>query len=467
LFTKRVFNMQQKTLLDYWIVLYKKKKAIAIITVISVITVIILSEIITPVYESKAVFYIPVSSQALSYLSTTAIDDLSRDTKMPTSDKDAFAPYIGMLKSRKIAERVHHQFPQKKIEKLLHADIDFELSNEFMINVYSRDTDPVLAADVANSYVDNLNILLEEASSENLIKDIPLIEKQMTETEKKLINAEDALKSLEENSNIASIDEEIKNLTVQRISFQDKLESTDALIKENEERIISFSDQLKKEQALYSEQDFSLFETNPLIEHLQKSLSDLSAQIASTTVDLKESHPDVVMLKRQYAETEEKLKKEIQHFISSQIKSENTFYEELRQNLVNLLVEKNGLQALKKGYSEATNRVNERLKNLPSIKTEWNRLNEETERHKRTYEQLERNLEEAKMQHSRQMQFVVVVDSAKPQEDPSFPILWLNILVALICGPIAGVLYAFFSNYIEETRKVRTRKIIKELLSKK
>ena len=458
--------MQQKTLLDYWLVLYKKKRAIAIITLISVITVIILSLTIAPVYESKAVFYVPVSSQSVSYLSTTSIDNLSRDAKMPAHDKDAFAPYIGMLKSKHIAELVHQKFPQKNLKKLLRSDVDFKLTNEFMINVYSRDTDPVLAADVANSYVEYLNMLLQEGSLENLSNDIPLIENQITETKMKLTGTEDAIKKLEENSNIASIDEEVKNLTSQRTSFQDKLESTDALIKENEEKIISVTDQLKKEKALYSEQDFSLFETNPLIEHLQNSLADLSAEIASTTVDLKESHPDVLMLKRQYAETEEKLKKEIQHFISSQIKPEKTFYEELRQNLVNLLVEKNGLHALKKGYAEAIKKVNGRLKNLPGIKTEWNRLNQESDQHQRTYEQLKLSLEEAKMQHARQMQFLVVVDRARPQEDPSFPILWLNILVALICGPLAGILYAFFSNYIEETRKVRTEKIIKELLSK-
>ena len=139
--------------------------------------------------------------------------------------------------------------------------------------------------------------------------------------------------------------------------------------------------------------------------------------------------------------------------------------EQLRQDLVNLLIEKNRLDALRKGYSEVIKRVSKRLKELPGIKTGWNHLNEDVERHKKTYEQLKINLEEAEMQRTRQMQFVIVVDSAKSPDNPSFPKLWLNVIVALMCGTIVGVFYSFFINYIEEAGKMRTTKIIKEILS--
>ena len=69
------------------------------------------------------------------------------------------------------------------------------------------------------------------------------------------------------------------------------------------------------------------------------------------------------------------------------------------------------------------------------------------------------------MQQARKIQYVVVVDYAKPPEKPSFPIMWINVVVALLFGLVAGVFYAFFIDYIEETSKIRTRKIIEELLS--
>src|SRR4030042_4146670 len=99
--------MPEKTLLDYWIVLYKRKIAIVLITVISIITTVVLSSlVIKPVYEAKAVFYVPASSLSLSYMSSNATKEIARDKLMPPSTKSAAAPYIGLLKSTKIAELV-------------------------------------------------------------------------------------------------------------------------------------------------------------------------------------------------------------------------------------------------------------------------------------------------------------------------------------------------------------------------
>jgi polysaccharide biosynthesis transport protein len=456
-------NMKEKSLLDYWIVLYKKKKEIFFIVFISVVIAIILSKVVPPIYEARSVFYIPSSSPALSYLSETSTDNLARNAKIPATKEEIFAPYIGILKSKKIAELVHKELPQKDLQKLLRNDIEFELTNEFMLVVYSRDNDPTLAADVANVYVKSLNYMLQEASLNSLGLDASVMERHVADITNRLFEAENALKNFEEKKNIASIDEEIKNLTSQRILFQSQLESTEVQIKDNEEKINSVSEQFKKEKTLYSGRDFAV--TSPLIEYLQKKLSDLSVKIVATEVELKETHPDLLMLKREYAETEDKLKKEIQYFVSSQIKPENTFHEQLRQNLVNLLIDKNRLYASKNGYSEAIKRISEGLRNLPAIRTEWTRLNEGVLRYRKTYAQLKLNLEEAGMQESRQMQLVVVVDKAEPPKNPSFPILWLNVIVTLISGLIVGVFYAFFIDYIEETRKIRTKKIIKEILS--
>ncbi len=358
--------MKEGTLLDYWIILYTRKKLIIFITIISIITSVVLSLLFKPVYEAKAVFYVPSSSPALSYLSATTTDKMARGILVPTPKEEPYGPYIGLLKSKKIAEYVHQEFPRKKVEKLLLSDTDFELSNEFMLKIYSRDKDPVLAADVANAYMKYLNLLLQEASLENLQQDRPLIERQMSETQKQLVEAEGALKRHEEKYNIASIDEEIKQLTSQRTSFQSQIETTDVQIKEDSEKIRSLSEQLKQEGVLIARENFTL--TNPLIEYLQKKLSDLSAQISASSVELKESHPDVRMLKNQYKETMDRLKQETQNLVSSQIKPGTTFYEQLRQNLVNLVIDRDKLQVTMKGYAEAIKRINERLHSLPSIK---------------------------------------------------------------------------------------------------
>lgn len=455
--------MPEKTLLDYWIVLYKRKIAIVIIIAISIITTVVISLLVKPVYEAKAVFYVPESSQTLSYMSTDAADTLARDKLIPSSKKEAAAPYVGLMKSTKIAEYIHQEYPRKKVEKLLRYDIDFELSNEYMLKIYSRDEDPVLAANVANAYMKYLNLFLQEASLKNSEQNRDLLNKQSADAEKNLQEAKNELKNIEQKNNIASIDEEIKNLTNQRISFQTQLENTKILIAENGKKMGSTIEQLKKEGSIIAENEFLL--TNSLIEYLQKKLSDLATQIVAASVELEKKHPDMKALRKQYKETSNRLKREVQSLVSSQIKPGSTFYEQLRQNLINLIVDQDKLQASMKGYMDTIGRINDRLHGLPPIKAEWNKLNDNIERFKKIYEKLDIDLQETEMQEARDIKYVLVVDYAKPPENPSFPIIQLNAVVALLFGLTAGIFYAFFVDYIEETSRIRKIKIIKELLS--
>ena len=455
--------MPEKTLLDYWIVLYKRKKGILLIIAISIIATVVMSLLVKPVYEAKAVFYVPTSSQSLSYMTSGAADSLARDKLVPSVTKEEAAPYIGLLKSTKIAEYVHQEYPRKKVDKLIRFDIDFELSNEYMIRIYSRDNDPVLAANVANAYMKYLNLLLQEASLKNSEQNRDLLNKQLEDSEKSLQEAKNELKNFEQKNNIASVDEEIRNLTNQRISFQTQLENTKIFVAENSKKMGSTIEQLKKEGSIVAENEFLL--TNSSIEYLQQKLSDQAAQIAAASAQLEEKHYDMKALRNQYKETSDRLKREVQNLIASQIKPANTFYEQLRQNLVNLIVDQDKLQASMKGYTDTIGIINQRLLRLPPIKEEWNKLNDNIERYKRIYEQLNIDLQETEMQEARDIKYVVVVDYAKPPENPSFPIMWLNMLIALPFGLVAGIFYAFFVDYIEETGKIRKRKIIKELLS--
>ena len=52
----------------------------------------------------------------------------------------------------------------------------------------------------------------------------------------------------------------------------------------------------------------------------------------------------------------------------------------------------------------------------------------------------------------------VIIDTAEPPEYPAFPKLWLNILVSLGLGIIAGIAYVIFLDYLEEgSRQKRFR----------
>jgi uncharacterized protein involved in exopolysaccharide biosynthesis len=137
----------------------------------------------------------------------------------------------------------------------------------------------------------------------------------------------------------------------------------------------------------------------------------------------------------------------------------------LRQSLANLLIENNKLQATLKGNQKVVEKINERMRRLPSINSEWGRLIDNIEQFKKMRDQIRINLMETNMQQARPIQYAVVVDYAKPPKNPAFPMPIINLLASLIFGLVAGVFYAFLVDYIESTSRVRTFKIIKSILS--
>ena len=75
---------------------------------------------------------------------------LAREQGAPLNKEADYKPYMGILKSGQLAQLVSEQFPAKTVAKLLRSDVDFEVTDELVVRVYSRDHDPKLAADVAN-----------------------------------------------------------------------------------------------------------------------------------------------------------------------------------------------------------------------------------------------------------------------------------------------------------------------------
>ena len=107
--------------------------------------------------------------------------------------------------------------------------------------------------------------------------------------------------------------------------------------------------------------------------------------------------------------------------------------------------------------------IEERIIKIPRMKKEQDNLTLEIDRHKKLVEALSTNLAETTAQTKRSPQVAVVVDSASPPEEPSFPIVSLNVIVALIIGFVAGVFYAFFVEYLEETKDKRLFRLVRAI----
>jgi succinoglycan biosynthesis transport protein ExoP len=457
--------MQERSLLDYWLIIYERRVVVYLVIVTSIISAFLIGELVTPIYEARSVLYIPAKLAPVSYVAGGSTATLAREPGSPLAKEADYKPYMGMLKSVQIAQIVNAKYPMKSVTKLLRSDVDFEVTDELVVRIYSRDPDPKLAADVANAYVEALNKILTDSSQAQVYREPDYIKSALSRINEELQKAQSELSLFEEKHHLANLDAELAALSAKKSALQDKADET----------LVQIAASLGKKTALVQEfkregQDLESSEvamTSPLIQNLRTQLTEALTKLSELEVELGSKNLQVMAQRQRKQELEQKLSEEIKRWFSSRVKPESSYLENLRQQLVDVVIEEQRLQAMNQANVQSIVRLNKRVSAYPEIKARAAVLNANLERHRKLQEQLQVNLTEAQLQTDRQMHLVVQLDRAEPPRRPAFPIWWLNVLVALIAGTLAGVGYAFFLNYLEETRNIRTLRLVRAILGQR
>jgi hypothetical protein len=77
--------MKERTLLDYWLVLYRRKWIIGLIVLSAMVTAWILSKTVAPFYEAKAVFFVPAKADAVTFLAAPGVSTSKGGPPRPLS----------------------------------------------------------------------------------------------------------------------------------------------------------------------------------------------------------------------------------------------------------------------------------------------------------------------------------------------------------------------------------------------
>jgi uncharacterized protein involved in exopolysaccharide biosynthesis len=218
---------------------------------------------------------------------------------------------------------------------------------------------------------------------------------------------------------------------------------------------------LEKEAELFNASDFVI--ESPLLGILRKTLSEISVELSGMKTDIKESHPDFISLKNKHDKIKDNINVEVERIVNSHIKHHDTLYEKIRQQLVNFIVERQSIQASLQSYEMIIDSIAEQIQNMPSLIAHIDSLTSDLQKYQAMLRTLEINLEETNLQRKSELLNIVVVEEATPPDKPSFPVLWLNILVAGLAGFIGGISYSFFVNYLEETREQRLYRLLKAI----
>jgi uncharacterized protein involved in exopolysaccharide biosynthesis len=454
--------MEEKTLLDYWLLLYRRRWLILFVMLSAMITTGLISSMITPLYEAKCVFFVPAAPDSPSYLSPPTDNSTKKHMILPMASEEGHAPYLGLLKSEEMRRIVHEMLPHKTTEELK-RDVDFSLSDEYLMSVYVRDQDPVKAAAIANAYAEKFNHFLGSYSLSLSEKNQAVIEREIAYLQNRLGEDRNTLKEFERTNGVISPDEYQRQIFSQKADFQSKLNEAGIEQKRNESGITARFSELDKEAALMNSAEFSV--ESPLLENLRKDLVRISVDMASVKSDIKEFHPDFIKLRNQADKIKENMDTEIGRIVKSKIKRQDTFYETMRRQLIDQFVEKQKIQASMQAYRTILDTLETKIQAMPEIFARIQLITKEIDKNEAMLRTLELKLAETTLQNKRDLQAVVVVDEARVPEHKSFPNEILNMVVAGIAGLAGGIFYCFFINYLEETKEKRLYRILKTIES--
>ena len=212
-------------LLDYLIVLAKRKNFIIKVTLGFAVIAAIISLIMSPIYKAETKILPPVNGG--SGIATQLMNQLGQlgaiagISGVPTNGKAPSELYIGLLKSRTVLDRMVDRFDLMKLYRTSYRQnarnrlLDDVLSvrddrKSGIITINVEDKDPKRAAEMANAFVEelqklNTGLAITQASQRRLY-----FEEQLKAAKVSLTQAEEGMKSFQEKTGALHMESQAK-----------------------------------------------------------------------------------------------------------------------------------------------------------------------------------------------------------------------------------------------------------------
>ncbi len=221
-------------LLEYFLVVVKHKRMIFFSCVIAGVLSIGLSLMMPNIYSSTARILPPQDDTNNLSSMLGSMGGLASLAGIPTGGGSGYL-YAGMLKSRTISdviidkfdlERVYRQnYRVKTYEVLMKAVSIVVDSDSGILFITVEDRDPKRAAEMANTYIEELQKLNVEISLSNAGRERLFLEKRLDVVKKDLVEAEDKLKNFQEKNKAIRIDVQANAIIEAIAQFKGELAS--------------------------------------------------------------------------------------------------------------------------------------------------------------------------------------------------------------------------------------------------
>ncbi len=314
-----------------------------------------------------------------------------------------------------------------------------------ILDLSYRSIDPQEAKDTVNQLMDaylenNLSTNRSQAKSvrDFLTQELPQVEAQVS-------NAEFALRRFKEKNEVVALEEEAK----QRLERVYEISNQITLLQAQLVDANSRSDALQNQLALNTQQATALstLSQSRAVQQVLSEYQKVQDQLAVERSRLTEEHPVVVNLLSKEAALKVQLEGRVTQTLgnSQPIPDQDLQIGELKQaltaNLVQVEVERLGLENQVNVLTQAFTGDQARLRSLPRLEQEQLQLQRQLQVARATYEQMLRRLKEVQLLENQDVGNARIISQALLPEKSVSPRIALN----LALGGFLGILLAFAS----------------------
>jgi uncharacterized protein involved in exopolysaccharide biosynthesis len=206
-------------LLDFLIIILKKKRMILGITLSLVFITTVVSFLMTPIYRAETTIFPPhqkssgIAIQLLSEFTTGAQNLLGGDLGLSNPNDT----YTGMLKSRTVYDRIIDRFNlmeyyeeefREDARKQLDDSVKVKDNTGGIIVIQVEDADPQLAANMANGFVEELKEMVQVIAVTEASKRRLFFDGQLKQSQENLVRAEEAMRDFQESTGVIKIEDQ-------------------------------------------------------------------------------------------------------------------------------------------------------------------------------------------------------------------------------------------------------------------
>jgi len=314
---------------------------------------------------------------------------------------------------------------------------------------------PYEAALLANLYAKAYKEINLDYSREQLVLVREFLENQRVNMQTALKDAENKLKTFQEDKGIIELSEQAKALIEQITDMQTKVNEAKLNLTISEKSIVILKQQL-------AEQDPKLqayldnFGNEVYVKTLQEQIARLEVQ-KDVAISSKQNDQNVSQILKDYDqkinELKAKLDKKISVFKQSIFASSPEEVKGFTQKLIEEEVKYQGLKASASELQNLLNKLERQFNELPSSSIEIARLERERLANEKLFLLVEEKYQEAQINEQATPGNVLIIDEARRATEPSKPNRKLIVLIGLVLGFAFGFGYAFIRNFFDNTIK--------------